>query len=308
MNANSSRKKRLLCINSIMSGSRNDPNINCKYNYTYKITNNINNRYYIGVHRTNNIDDDYMGSGKLMRRAIKKYGIENFTKTILRFFKTYREALEYERELVTIELINSDTVYNIREGGYGSCQWSDDARYNISKHAKQRWCDPLYRDKMMRYFTDPKRRQRVSEQIKKWIRDNPDLHTNRMMKINKNKDKITKTANQHRGMKRSAAARQNISNGIISANKANPEASKKRSGKGSRYIYNSTTGQSIRYTSDAPIPEGWIAGSGPKKNTAKYTDMNKGSIFAYNATTKKIQRFKSKELIPHGFIQGRPKK
>jgi hypothetical protein len=291
-----------------MSGSRNDPNINCKYNYTYKITNNINNRYYIGVHRTNNIDDGYMGSGKLIKRAIKKYGIENFTKTILRFFVTYREALEYEKELVTIELINSDTVYNIREGGYGQCQWSDDARDSISKRTKKRWKDPLYREKMMQYFTDSERRQRVSDQIKKWIRDNPDLHTNRMMKINKNRDKINKTANRHRGMKRSVAARQNISDGIISANKANPEVSKKRSGKGSCYIYNPTTGQSIRHIINVPIPEGWIAGSGPKKNTAKYADMNKGSVFAYNTTTKKIQRFKNKELIPHGFTLGRPKK
>ena len=291
-----------------MSGSRNDPGINCKYNYVYKITNNINNKYYIGVHRTNNIDDGYMGSGKLMQRAIKKYGIKNFTKIVLRFFKTYREALEYERELVTIELINSGATYNIREGGRGSCQWSDDARHKLSKLAKKRWNDPLYRDKMMQYFTAPERRQQVSKQIKQWIKDNPDLHTSRMMKINKNSNKIAKTANRHRGMKRSSVARQNISEGIVSANKTNPEVSNKRSGKGSRYIYNPSTGQSVRHTADAPVPEGWIMGSGPKKNTAKYADMNKDSVFAYNTTTMKIQRFKSKELVPQGFALGRPRK
>ena len=50
--------------------------MNQKYYYLYKITNLINNKFYIGVHETDNINDGYMGSGRAIRAAIEKYGKE----------------------------------------------------------------------------------------------------------------------------------------------------------------------------------------------------------------------------------------
>lgn len=88
-----------------------------KYNYFYKITNNLNNHFYYGIHSTDNLEDGYMGSGTRLNYAYKKYGIENFTKEILKFFDTRKECAEYEDEMVTEELIHSKECYNVVGGG-----------------------------------------------------------------------------------------------------------------------------------------------------------------------------------------------
>lgn len=88
-----------------------------KYNYFYKITNNLNNHFYYGIHSTDDLEDGYMGSGTRLNYAYDKYGIENFSKEILRFFDTREECAEYESEMITEELIHSQECYNIVGGG-----------------------------------------------------------------------------------------------------------------------------------------------------------------------------------------------
>ena len=87
--------------------------------YIYKTTCNVTNRYYIGMHSTNNIQDCYMGSGKRLRHSIRKYGAENHTKEILEFLQTREELILREIEIVTKELVEDPMCMNLREGGTG---------------------------------------------------------------------------------------------------------------------------------------------------------------------------------------------
>jgi hypothetical protein len=89
------------------------------YYTIYKITHRLSGKIYIGSHKTNIIDDGYMGSGKIIVSAIKKYEIENFRKDILVFYDTYDFVLQKETEIVTEEFLQRPDVYNLRKGGIG---------------------------------------------------------------------------------------------------------------------------------------------------------------------------------------------
>lgn len=88
-----------------------------KYHYFYKITNTINNHFYYGIHSTNDLNDGYMGSGSRLKIAIKKYGIENFNKEIIKFFNNREELAKYEAEIVTESLVHDPNCYNMIVGG-----------------------------------------------------------------------------------------------------------------------------------------------------------------------------------------------
>lgn len=108
--------------------------------YLYEIKNLINNKIYRGVHKTNDLNDGYMGSGKVITAAIKKYGIENFTKVILEQFDTSAAMYAREDEVVNKEFLARDDVYNLRRGGLGGFDYihqSDSVRAWRSKGGKQ---------------------------------------------------------------------------------------------------------------------------------------------------------------------------
>lgn len=93
----------------------------------YKTTNQINQKFYIGVHKTKNPNDAYLGSGKHLQQAIRKYGIENFVKEILFCFECAEEAFKMEAELVDPD---NPHCYNIKRGGEGGFDYINKANLN----------------------------------------------------------------------------------------------------------------------------------------------------------------------------------
>lgn len=86
------------------------------YYTIYKITNKLDSKYYIGQHVTENLEDGYMGSGKLICRAIKKYGKENFIKEYIAFCDSIEEMNKLEENMV-ITIEQDPNSYNLTKGG-----------------------------------------------------------------------------------------------------------------------------------------------------------------------------------------------
>ena len=72
-----------------------------------------------------------MGSGKHLKNAINKYGIENFEKEILEYFNSSDEMYSREKEIVNEEFVRLEETYNLRLGGNGG--WDYNNKYVLKK-------------------------------------------------------------------------------------------------------------------------------------------------------------------------------
>lgn len=86
----------------------------------YKTQNKINGKFYIGVHGFTDLCDGYLGSGRALKKAVKKYGRDQFTQQYIDFFYNSEEALALEYQLVTEELVRNQNCYNMTIGGKGN--------------------------------------------------------------------------------------------------------------------------------------------------------------------------------------------
>jgi hypothetical protein len=144
------------------------------HHIVYEVTNLINGKRYIGKHSTKNLNDGYLGSGIGIRKAIKKYGKENFEKKILAEFDTEEDALKYEREIVSDSVVKDSNTYNMVNGGKG---WNTEE----AKRMNKKWCDnpsskKICGEVLKQLWKDPKFREKQSKiislrNVKKWKED-----------------------------------------------------------------------------------------------------------------------------------------
>lgn len=135
------------------------------YYYVYRISNKLNGKFYIGCHQTSNLNDNYMGSGKKLLLSIAKHGISNFEKEILKFFPSREEMLEYEKTLVTSELLANKLCYNLKVGGEGGFDYLNRTGLNKTGVKKRNYKEIAEKVKK----TKSSRTYIVSEEIRKKI-------------------------------------------------------------------------------------------------------------------------------------------
>lgn len=90
--------------------------------FLYRTTNVLNGTIYVGIHSSCNIEtDSYLGSGVVLKQALKKYGRKNFIREILEETSNRAAAEVLEANIVTRDFCKLATNYNTAPGGRGGC-------------------------------------------------------------------------------------------------------------------------------------------------------------------------------------------
>ena len=208
----------------------------------YKITNNINGKIYIGSHKTKNIDDKYMGSGKYLKNAIEKHGVENFTKEILFVFDNPEDMYAKEAELVNEDFLTNENTYNLKVGGFGGWDFVNaSGKNNLNR-------------KTRKVVSIEKHRKTINERIKNYGLTEKEL--NRYKEISKTLTKkysFGEIVNGFKGKTHSQETKDNI--GLKTS------ASQKGEGNsqfGTMWITDGIESIKIKKTDN--IPEGYVKG------------------------------------------------
>ena len=109
------------------------------YHFVYLTTNLIDGKKYVGDHSSNNPEKDtYIGSGTVLRKAIKKHGRKSFKCEKLEFFSSKEESFAAQEKYIALyETHVSQNGYNIswKGGLLGNDSHSDESKKKISENS-----------------------------------------------------------------------------------------------------------------------------------------------------------------------------
>ena len=254
--------------------------------YVYKTTNIVNNKIYVGVHKSDNIQsDEYIGSGKYLNSAVIKYGKDKFKRQILYQFESKEKAYLMQSQIVDKQFVKRKDTYNIKLGGEGG---GDHLRGTVTVKDKSGNTfqvdrdDPRYLSGQLTGITKGCRGENWARYGQSnWIKDKIWIH-NFELKQNKlisNLDCIP--LGWSKGRK------------IFSK-----ELSERIGGKGTIQIYNPETLQHRKISQNQKIPQGFIRGQNYRRKNTTIINLDTGQkrITGHN------------EVVPQGFVKGWSKK
>lgn len=165
--------------------------------YIYLVTNLINGKQYIGQHK-GKLDDKYLGSGVLIKEAIKKYGRKNFRKTILCICSSKTGADEKEKEIIKkYNAVKDPNFYNLQEGGIGRGGWGGCEKWRKEHPEEARKMYQSNIEKAHKWWKNhpeeqEKRNKQLLEDSTRWRKEHPELVKQIMVKVNEGKIKWQK--------------------------------------------------------------------------------------------------------------------
>jgi hypothetical protein len=119
--------------------------------FLYKTTWQPTGEFYCGMHKTEQVDDGYLGSGLRLIRKLKKHGRNGFTREILSFHSSFDELKQAERELITKEMLQNPLCLNLVIGGLGGIGPGLLGTKLGAARTKWLWKnDPLFRERQLR--------------------------------------------------------------------------------------------------------------------------------------------------------------
>lgn len=209
-----------------------------KYHFIYKTTNLVNKKFYVGMHSTKNLNDGYLGSGKLLWHSIRKYGLKCHKREILEFLPSRATLERREAEIVNEDLLANPLCMNLKVGGTGGWDHCNFSQKEIDKrcwqwvkaHSDKLKCDEEYRRKISSVMSKAVRRR--IESGEKLFGDKQGLGFLGKSHTEETKQKMRKSKNR---------------------GKANSQF-------GTRWIYSLETKTSKRINKEDPLPDGWFEG------------------------------------------------
>ena len=141
----------------------------------YITTNLVNGKTYVGKHKfcDDSMNDNYVGSGKMLRLAVKKYGKDNFTKEILAV--SFQEDIAYllEQEFVQLYKEMGKAEYNIAVGGKGGqsgFKHSKEEKEKIALASSEHWKRKGYKENFSKKMKGRKRSKDFCEKMSKRVK------------------------------------------------------------------------------------------------------------------------------------------
>lgn len=267
--------------------------------YVYKIyllRGSLAGKYYIGQHRTKNLNDGYAGSGTILRNYYKAHGCvegETYNKEIIQFCSSIAELNRVEKAMVA-DLYDTDpNCINLIAGGRGK-GFSRETRKKISEAGKGRIVQEDMRERIAKKLQGHK----VSEETRERIR-------NKIIELNKSSEYRKKNSE---GQKRRKPITEETRKKLSAASKGRPccwrgkkmpkEMTEKMSAtqKGFRYINNGIELKRVKSPElEVYLTEGWVLGM-RECDKKKCADNRKGKHLSEETKKKLSEANKGRKL------------